>query len=210
MIRQSRQRTLIPPAALHVDELALRAAVWAVLIPAISLPVQRRSEELRERVGLGPKLRALQATMLAAPDSRETLVRAAPGLAGCEVVALVEPDSVGSLVVTASNDPELTGIVVPEEEQSLVHRTFGSELDREIANQATSEDGTTDSVFEAVQKIYDEFVKAMRDPKLIERWNGAGLEVTPSASPAAYTAFIKEEVARWAPVVKASGARVDN
>jgi diguanylate cyclase (GGDEF)-like protein len=117
---------LIPPAALHVDELALRAAVWAVLIPAISLPVQRRSEELRERVGLGPKLRALQATMLAAPDSRETLVRAAPGLAGCEVVALVEPDSVGSLVVTASNDPELTGIVVPEEEQSLVHRTFGS------------------------------------------------------------------------------------
>jgi tripartite-type tricarboxylate transporter receptor subunit TctC len=61
-----------------------------------------------------------------------------------------------------------------------------------------------------VQKIYDEFVKAMRDPKLIERWNGAGLEVTPSASPAAYTAFIKEEVARWAPVVKASGARVDN
>ncbi|MGQ0547087.1 MAG: Bug family tripartite tricarboxylate transporter substrate binding protein [Betaproteobacteria bacterium] len=61
-----------------------------------------------------------------------------------------------------------------------------------------------------VKKIYDEFVKAMRDPKLIERWNGAGLEVTPSASPAAYTAFIKAEVQRWAPVVKASGARVDN
>lgn len=61
-----------------------------------------------------------------------------------------------------------------------------------------------------VQKIYDEFVKAMRDPKLVERWNGAGLEVTPSASPAAYTAFIKAEVGRWAPVVKASGARVDN
>jgi tripartite-type tricarboxylate transporter receptor subunit TctC len=61
-----------------------------------------------------------------------------------------------------------------------------------------------------VQKVYDEFVKAMRDPKLVERWNGAGLEVTPSASPAAYTAFIKAEVGRWAPVVKASGARVDN
>ncbi len=61
-----------------------------------------------------------------------------------------------------------------------------------------------------VRKIYDEFVKAMREPKLVERWNGAGLEVTPSASPAAYTAFIKAEVARWAPVVKSSGARVDN
>ncbi|HZM33090.1 MAG TPA: tripartite tricarboxylate transporter substrate-binding protein [Burkholderiales bacterium] len=61
-----------------------------------------------------------------------------------------------------------------------------------------------------VQKIYDEFVKAMRDPKLVERWNGAGLEVTPSASPEAFTGFIKAEIDRWAPVVKASGARVDN
>ena len=61
-----------------------------------------------------------------------------------------------------------------------------------------------------VKKIYDEFVKAMKNPKLVERYNGAGLEVTPSASPEAYTAFIKAEIARWAPVVKASGARVDN
>ena len=61
-----------------------------------------------------------------------------------------------------------------------------------------------------VRKIYDEFVKALRNPKLLERYNGAGLEVTPSESPEAFTGFIKAEVARWAPVVKASGARVDN
>jgi len=61
-----------------------------------------------------------------------------------------------------------------------------------------------------VKRIYDEFVKAMRDLRLVQRYNGAGLEVTPSASPEAFTAFIKAEVGRWAPVVKASGARVDN
>jgi tripartite-type tricarboxylate transporter receptor subunit TctC len=61
-----------------------------------------------------------------------------------------------------------------------------------------------------VKRIYDEFVKAMGNPKLVERYNGAGLEVTPSASPEAFTAFIKAEIERWAPVVKASGARVDN
>ncbi len=61
-----------------------------------------------------------------------------------------------------------------------------------------------------VKRIYDEFLKAMKNPKLVERYNGAGLEVTPSASPEAYTAFIKAEIDRWAPVVKASGARVDN
>ena len=61
-----------------------------------------------------------------------------------------------------------------------------------------------------VKRIYDEFVKAMRDPRLVQRYNGAGLEVTPSDSPEAFTGFIKAEIARWAPVVKASGARVDN
>jgi len=61
-----------------------------------------------------------------------------------------------------------------------------------------------------VKRIYDEFVKAMRDPRLVQRYNSAGLEVTPSDSPEAFTGFIKAEIGRWAPVVKASGARVDN
>ena len=47
-----------------------------------------------------------------------------------------------------------------------------------------------------VKRIYDEFLKAMRDPRLVQRYNGAGLEVTPSASPEAFTAFIKAEVGR--------------
>ena len=61
-----------------------------------------------------------------------------------------------------------------------------------------------------VKRIYEEFVKALRDPRLVQRFNGAGLEVTPSASPEAFTGFIEAEIGRWAPVVKASGARVDN
>ncbi len=61
-----------------------------------------------------------------------------------------------------------------------------------------------------VKRIYDEFLKALRNPVLVERFNAAGLEVTPSASPEAFSAFIKAEIARWAPVVKSTGARVDN
>jgi tripartite-type tricarboxylate transporter receptor subunit TctC len=61
-----------------------------------------------------------------------------------------------------------------------------------------------------VKRLYDEFLRALANPALVERYNTAGLEVTPSASPEAFTAFIKAEIERWAPVVKASGARVDN
>jgi len=113
---------LATPAAIHAGELGLRAAVWAVLIPLLAVPVQRRSQELRERVGLGPKLRALQARMLAAHDSRETLIDAAPDLAGCDVVALVEPDSAGRWVVSATSRADIAGASVPDDERSLVHR----------------------------------------------------------------------------------------
>lgn len=113
---------LIPPALIHPEELGLRAAVWAALLPILAVPVQRRSEELRNRVGLGPKLRALQATMLSDPDSRETLVTAAPELARCDVVTLIEPDSTGTFVVTASNVPGAAGCEVPDADNSLVHR----------------------------------------------------------------------------------------
>ena len=61
-----------------------------------------------------------------------------------------------------------------------------------------------------VKRLYDEFVKAMRNPALIERLNTAGLEVTPSASPEAFLEFIKADVTRWPPIVKAAGAKVDN
>jgi tripartite-type tricarboxylate transporter receptor subunit TctC len=61
-----------------------------------------------------------------------------------------------------------------------------------------------------VKRIYDEFLKALANPALVERFNQAGLEITPSASPEAFLAFIKVETERWAPVVKAAGARVDN
>ncbi len=61
-----------------------------------------------------------------------------------------------------------------------------------------------------VQRLHDEFVKALRNPTLIERFSNMGLEVTPSTSPKAFAAFIEDEIVRWRPVVKAAGAKVDD
>jgi tripartite-type tricarboxylate transporter receptor subunit TctC len=61
-----------------------------------------------------------------------------------------------------------------------------------------------------VNRLHEEFSKALKHPTLVERYNGAGLSIAPSESPEAFSAFIKTEIERWAPVVKSTGARVDN
>ena len=52
-------------------------------------------------------------------------------------------------------------------------------------------------------------IKAMRHPAFIECIHGLGLDVVTSESPAAFWAFVHEEVERWRPIVQASGARID-
>jgi tripartite-type tricarboxylate transporter receptor subunit TctC len=56
-----------------------------------------------------------------------------------------------------------------------------------------------------IDKLYEHFVKALQHPSVTERLTKAGLEVAPSASPAAYGEFIRAEVARWPAIVKAAG-----
>ncbi len=113
---------LIVPAVLHPHALGLRAMVWAVLLPVLSFPIQRRAQELRERVAIGPQLRALQAEMLAAGDPRRALVSAAPRLTSCDIVALAEPDSSGRFVISEASREDLMGFAIPDDEGSLVRR----------------------------------------------------------------------------------------
>jgi tripartite-type tricarboxylate transporter receptor subunit TctC len=56
-----------------------------------------------------------------------------------------------------------------------------------------------------IDRLFAEFTKALRNPVVIERLSGAGLEVAPSASPEAYGQFIRAEYARWPAIVKAAG-----
>jgi len=56
-----------------------------------------------------------------------------------------------------------------------------------------------------IDRLFAEFTKALKNPVVIERLAGAGLEVAPSASPEAYGQFIRAEYARWPAIVKAAG-----
>jgi tripartite-type tricarboxylate transporter receptor subunit TctC len=56
-----------------------------------------------------------------------------------------------------------------------------------------------------IDRLFAEFVKALRNPTIGERLKAAGLEVAPSASPEAYAQFIKAEYDRWPAIVNAAG-----
>jgi tripartite-type tricarboxylate transporter receptor subunit TctC len=58
-----------------------------------------------------------------------------------------------------------------------------------------------------IDRLFDEFVKALRNPAVVERLTAAGLEVAPSASPEAFAEFIRSEAARWPAIVKAAGVK---
>ena len=61
---------------------------------------------------------------------------------------------------------------------------------------------------DVVVKLQADIVRGFRSPELSQRFSDQGFE-TVLGSPDATTAFFKDEIERWAKVVKASGAQVD-
>jgi tripartite-type tricarboxylate transporter receptor subunit TctC len=60
-----------------------------------------------------------------------------------------------------------------------------------------------------IDKLADAINKSLDDPTVFKRLQEAGIDPTPGRSPAQTADFIKAELAKWAPIIKASGARVD-
>jgi tripartite-type tricarboxylate transporter receptor subunit TctC len=66
--------------------------------------------------------------------------------------------------------------------------------------------GTPDDV---VRRLHAASVKALADAELRQQLENGGGSATPSASPAAFAAFMKSETAKWAKIVKLSSAKAD-
>jgi len=61
---------------------------------------------------------------------------------------------------------------------------------------------------EIIDRLNAELVKALKDPEFAARMRGMGLELY-GTTPAQFAQFIRDENAKWAKVIKATGARVD-
>jgi len=60
-----------------------------------------------------------------------------------------------------------------------------------------------------VDKLNKAINDALADPKIANALEVAGIEPTPGSTPEQSTAFIKAELAKWAPIIAASGAHID-
>ena len=60
-----------------------------------------------------------------------------------------------------------------------------------------------------VDKLNDAINKALADPAVSSALEKAGINPTPGSTPETTADFVKAELAKWAPIIKASGAQVD-
>ncbi len=62
---------------------------------------------------------------------------------------------------------------------------------------------------ETVQRLHAEIQKILADPAIREKLAQQGFEIAPPTSPAQFAKIIADDLARWVPVVKQSGAKAD-
>jgi tripartite-type tricarboxylate transporter receptor subunit TctC len=60
-----------------------------------------------------------------------------------------------------------------------------------------------------LDRLYGEMIKIVKDPAVREKLNNLGFELMPQISPAEFGKLIQSDLAKWVPIVKASGATVD-
>jgi tripartite-type tricarboxylate transporter receptor subunit TctC len=60
-----------------------------------------------------------------------------------------------------------------------------------------------------VDKLNAAINQSLADPAVSSALENAGIDPTPGSTPATTTDFVKAELAKWAPIIKASGAQID-
>jgi tripartite-type tricarboxylate transporter receptor subunit TctC len=60
-----------------------------------------------------------------------------------------------------------------------------------------------------VTQLSEVINRALADPAVLKRLQDTGVDPTPGGTPEKLSDFIKAELAKWAPIIKASGAQVD-
>jgi tripartite-type tricarboxylate transporter receptor subunit TctC len=60
-----------------------------------------------------------------------------------------------------------------------------------------------------IDRLNESINKALADPAVYSHLQEVGIDPTPGSTPQQVAAFVKAELAKWAPIIKASGAQID-
>lgn len=60
-----------------------------------------------------------------------------------------------------------------------------------------------------VAQLSNAINKALAEPTVLKRLQDTGVDPTPGSTPEKLAEFLKAELAKWAPIIKTSGAQVD-
>jgi tripartite-type tricarboxylate transporter receptor subunit TctC len=60
-----------------------------------------------------------------------------------------------------------------------------------------------------IDRLSEAMQKAMQDPAVFKRLQEVGVDPTPGRGPRETAEFMKAELAKWAPIIKASGAEIN-
>jgi tripartite-type tricarboxylate transporter receptor subunit TctC len=60
-----------------------------------------------------------------------------------------------------------------------------------------------------VERLAEAITRALDEPAVIKRLQEVGIDPTPGRTPAKTADFIKAELAKWEPIIRASGAVVN-
>jgi len=62
---------------------------------------------------------------------------------------------------------------------------------------------------EVIKRLHSALAKAVGNPSVREKLAGQGFELEPDEPPEAFTKSIRDDLAKWLPIIKASGAKLD-
>ena len=62
---------------------------------------------------------------------------------------------------------------------------------------------------DVITRLHGALAKAVTDPAVRDRLAAQGFELAPVAPPSAFARLIREDLVKWPPIIKASGARLD-
>jgi len=88
-------------------------------------------------------------------------------------------------------------------------QTQVEQLQQQMTSMQRSFDERMGVMKNLVEQDSDAINKALADPAVTDSLKKAGVDPTPGSTPATTADFVKAELAKWAPIIKASGAQVD-